>query len=324
MPPDALNQPSEKEFLRIPSSVIMAGHATGFDIYIREPHRFVLFASGHIAIGTEATAKIKESNLAYLYILKKDQELYADHITKNLSHFVATKTMKTEEKAKLLYETASTVMEAIFKKPDTPKAILSAKSIATNIMGSIMSDSKAFISLVRVSNYDYYTYTHCINVALYSIGIGKFLDMSNVEIEVLAHAGILHDIGKSKIDPAITNKVGILTETEYKTMQKHTVFGYELLRALGEKDPRVLGAIRGHHEKLDGSGYPDKLNGSQIPYFAQILAVADIFDALNTKRSYKDPISSFDALKLMKNKMSAHLNQKILDSFIRCMHGELR
>jgi putative nucleotidyltransferase with HDIG domain len=324
MPPDGVSQLDEKEFLRIPSSVLTTGNAIGFDIYIREPHRFVLFASGHIDIGQEAITKIKESNLAYLYIHKKDQEQYVEHITKNLGRFVSTKSINAQEKAKLLYETASTVMEAIFKKPDTPKAILSAKSVATNIMGSIMSDSKAFISLVRVSNYDYYTYTHCINVSLYSIGIGKFLDMSNAEIEILAHAAILHDIGKSKIDPAITNKADILTDAEYKIMQKHTIFGYELLRALGEKDPRVLGAIRGHHEKLDGSGYPDRLEGSQIPYFAQILAVADIFDALNTKRSYKDPISSFEALRLMKNKMSAHLNQSILDSFIRCMHGELR
>jgi len=315
---------NEKEFQRIHSSVLIAGRATGYDIYLREPRRFVLFASGNLAIDAEAMTKIKESNLAYLYIKKTDQELYTDYVTKNLSHFVAAKTIKTEEKAKLLYDTASTVMESVFTKPDTPKSIISAKNIATNIMGSIMSDPKAFVSLVRVSSYDYYTYTHCINVALYSIGIGKFIGMSDSELEVLAHAGILHDIGKSKIDPAITNKPDILTEAEYKQMQKHTILGYDLLKTLGERDPRVLGAIRGHHERLDGTGYPDKLSGSHIPYFAQILAVADIFDALNTKRSYKDPVSTFEALRMMKNKMSAHLNQTVLDSFIRCMHGELK
>ena len=89
---------------------------------------------------------------------------------------------------------------------------------------------------------------------------------------------------------------------------------------LGITDERILSGIRHHHEKLTGDGYPDKLKGDEISYFARIIGVCDVFDALTTKRSYKDPMSTFESIKLMKEAMKGHLDFDIVNSLIRMLH----
>ena len=130
-------------------------------------------------------------------------------------------------------------------------------------------------------------------------------------------ASILHDLGKSCVDPNIINKNGKLTKSEFEEIKQHPVYGYDLALNMGITDKRILSGIRSHHEKLDGSGYPDGLKDQQIPLFARIIAVCDVFDALTTKRSYKDAMKSFEAIKLMKEQMSNHLDMKLVNALIQ-------
>ena len=173
---------------------------------------------------------------------------------------------------------------------------------------------------MNVTSYDYYTYTHCVDVTIYSLSLGKTLRLSKAELEDLGTSAILHDIGKSKIDYDIVNKKGRLTDEEFTAMKQHPVFGYDIALENGITDERILSGIRHHHEKLDGYGYPDKLKKEDLTMFAQIIAVADIFDALTTKRSYKEAFTSFDALMLMKKEMSTQLNEQILSNFIKLLY----
>jgi HD-GYP domain-containing protein (c-di-GMP phosphodiesterase class II) len=102
-------------------------------------------------------------------------------------------------------------------------------------------------------------------------------------------------------------------------MKKHPVYGHEIAITMGITDNRILTGIRHHHEKMYGGGYPDNLSGEAISQFARIIGICDVFDALTTKRSYKDPMSSFEALKLMKDTMKEHLDVEMINSFIRML-----
>jgi HD-GYP domain-containing protein (c-di-GMP phosphodiesterase class II) len=135
-------------------------------------------------------------------------------------------------------------------------------------------------------------------------------------------AAVLHDLGKSKIDYEIINKNGKLSDEEFAHMKCHPAFGHEIALKLGIDDERILSGIRHHHEKIQGGGYPDNLKGEQISYFARIIGVCDVFDALSTKRSYKDPMSSFESLLLMKQQMSEHLDMDIVNAFIKMLHKQ--
>lgn len=130
-------------------------------------------------------------------------------------------------------------------------------------------------------------------------------------------SALLHDLGKSRVDPKITNKKGRLTEDEFDEMKHHPLYGHTIALKIGIRDNRILDGIRHHHEKLDGSGYPDGLMGNSITLFARIIAVCDVFDALSTQRSYKERMSSYDTLLLMKKTMQHHLDMVLVDSFIK-------
>jgi HD-GYP domain-containing protein (c-di-GMP phosphodiesterase class II) len=117
----------------------------------------------------------------------------------------------------------------------------------------------------------------------------------------------------------IINKNGKLTDMEFDEMKTHPAQGHAIALKLGLTDERILSGIRHHHEKIEGGGYPDGIKGDEISQFARIIGVCDVFDALSTKRSYKDPMSSFESLGLMKQQMRGHLDMSLVDSFIKML-----
>ncbi len=149
-----------------------------------------------------------------------------------------------------------------------------------------------------VEQRDKYTGLHCERLAAYSIALGRALGLSKAEQLTLYRGGYLHDIGKVSIPDNILFKRGLLNEEEWKIMRLHTIRGEEICRPMKSLAP-VLPIIRNHHERWDGTGYPDSLAGENIPLLARILQVADIYDALTTARTYKPAFSHEDAVQIM-------------------------
>jgi putative two-component system response regulator len=149
-----------------------------------------------------------------------------------------------------------------------------------------------------VEQRDKSTGMHCERLAAYSISLGRALGLSRQDQLALYRGGYLHDIGKISIPDSILFKRGLLTDEEWQTMRLHTIRGEEICRTMKSLAP-VLPIIRSHHERWDGSGYPDRLKGDEIPLLARILQVADIYDALTTARSYKPAFSHEHAIEIM-------------------------
>ena len=142
---------------------------------------------------------------------------------------------------------------------------------------------------------DAYTEGHCQRLAQYATELGMMLDLPDEDLEALARGGYFHDIGKIALPDAILLKPGALTREEFERVKEHPVVGYKLfvdLRAL----IRLRVIVRHHHERLDGSGYPDGLRGDEIPLLAQIIGVVDVYDAMTTNRPYRSARSSEEAL----------------------------
>jgi putative two-component system response regulator len=159
-------------------------------------------------------------------------------------------------------------------------------------------------SLARsIEGKDPYTYGHCERLMNYSVSLGEHLCLPEEQIIALRRAGIVHDIGKVAVPDAILLKPGKLTPEEWKLMQEHPVVGERICAPL-KSFRAVLPIIRHHHEKLDGSGYPDGLRGDGIPVTARILQVVDVYDALTTKRPYKAALSMIEALQIMNQEVA--------------------
>ena len=147
---------------------------------------------------------------------------------------------------------------------------------------------QAFASTVEAK--DKYTCGHGLRVADYSVEIGRRAGLSISDRQTLYAAGLLHDIGKIGVPDSIINKVGKLTDEEYDIMKMHPVIGSDILSTITEMPELSIGA-RYHHERYDGSGYPDGLRGDDIPVLAQIIAVTDAYDAMTSNRSYRKLLS---------------------------------
>ena len=133
---------------------------------------------------------------------------------------------------------------------------------------------------------DTYTNGHSNRVADYSKQIALRMGKPKIEIDDIHNIALLHDVGKVSIPRSILNKPGKLTPTEYETIKNHTVSGYEILKTISEMPALSVGA-RWHHERYDGSGYPDGMRGQDIPEIARIISVADCYDAMTSDRSYR-------------------------------------
>ena len=156
------------------------------------------------------------------------------------------------------------------------------------------------VLLKALSIRDSYTEGHSKRVAVYSFLIGKVLGLSDKILERIYIGAFLHDIGKIGIPDAILLKPTVLTPIEKKLVQKHPVLGFELLKDRKNNLPCVLDIILKHHERLDGSGYPLGLTYKEIPYYVNIVSIADVFDALTTERPYKTALSLDKALSVIK------------------------
>ena len=149
-----------------------------------------------------------------------------------------------------------------------------------------------------VEHRDRYTGLHCERLAAYSIALAQALGLNRKDQLALYRGGYLHDIGKVAIPDSILFKRGLLNDDEWKTMRLHTIRGEEICKPMKTLAP-VLPIIRSHHERWDGTGYPDGLKGEGIPLLARILQVADIYDALTTSRPYKPAFTHDHAVQLM-------------------------
>jgi putative two-component system response regulator len=154
-----------------------------------------------------------------------------------------------------------------------------------------------------IEHRDKYTGGHCQRLARYSVSLGLALGLPRPQLLALHRGGFLHDIGKVAVPDAILFKPGRLDEHEWTLMRGHTVKGEEICRPMKSLAP-VLPVIRSHHERWDGSGYPDGLRGEQIPLVARILQVADIYDALTTVRPYKAAFSQAEALGVLDDEVN--------------------
>jgi putative nucleotidyltransferase with HDIG domain len=179
---------------------------------------------------------------------------------------------------------------------------------------------KAFLSAVKSLVYaleakDVYTSGHSERVTKMAVEIAEAMGLSGLEVERIRLAGILHDVGKIGVPESILNKPGRLEKHEYEIVKTHSELGEKILRSV-ITDNEILQAIRHHHERYDGSGYPDRLSGTNIPKAARILAVADAYDAMTSDRPYRRAMSCLQACAELENGIGSQFDPEITTVFL--------
>ncbi len=172
---------------------------------------------------------------------------------------------------------------------------------------------------------DGYTHRHSERVAAFASRIAQEMEVSEDEIEMVQLAALLHDVGKIGVPESILNKPGRLTEEEFAHMRRHPLFGLKILSHI--RSPRfrgILPAVRSHHERWDGNGYPDGLARDEIPMIGRILAVADFLDALTSDRAYRDGLDFDQVVMMIEEGAGEHFDPAVAEAAVELhSRGEL-
>ncbi|MGN0666428.1 MAG: HD-GYP domain-containing protein [Huintestinicola sp.] len=185
------------------------------------------------------------------------------------------------------------------------------------LIDELASKKDILINIADIKMYDDYTFHHSLSVAIMSIAIGLELGLDKKQLYDLGIAGLLHDIGKVSIPIEIINKKGRLTDEEFNIVKMHPVYAATHLRDRKLVSQDCYMGIISHHEKYDGTGYPFKLSGGNIPFYGRILAVGDVYDALTSHRPYRKPSPPNEAIEFIMGGYGTHFDTKIVDAFLR-------
>ncbi len=193
-----------------------------------------------------------------------------------------------------------------------------AQEVVTQMMDSVSRHPDALIWFTNLKNRDEYTAIHSMNVCMLSLSLATFIGADEDTVKEIGVGALLHDVGKIKIPLEVLNKPGKLTDEEYALMKKHPEFGVEILHDSPDLSPDSIDVVLSHHERMNGSGYPNKLVGRQISYYSQLVAVADVYHAMTSDRVYQKGRSPAEALKLMLG-FEGDFNVELLSQFVQCI-----
>ncbi len=188
--------------------------------------------------------------------------------------------------------------------------------LVNEIVESVDRNSDALLSLCRLKIADEYTYMHSVSVCALMVSLGRQLGLDDAMCRDAGLAGLLHDLGKAKMPQDIINKPGKLTDDEFTIIKSHPVKGHEMLLESGVDNDRVLDVCRHHHERVDGRGYPDKLDEASISLIARMSAVCDVYDAVTSNRPYKAGWDPAEAIAQMAS-WKGHFDSVVLQTFVK-------
>lgn len=187
------------------------------------------------------------------------------------------------------------------------------------MIDSIIRNDDAMSWLTRMKKKDDYIYDHSIASSVWALIFGKHLGLDREDLEVLGTGAVFLDVGKTKIPNELLRKSSRLTPDEVTLMRQHVEFGIEIVSKIHGIDPRVIEMVAGHHERYNGTGYPNGVSGTELPVFARIAGIVDAYDAMTTPRPYADTMSTYDAIRQLQNLSGVEYPEEVVEQFVQAI-----
>jgi len=191
-----------------------------------------------------------------------------------------------------------------------------ATQVVNTMRDLVLADESALLGLALLKNYDDYTYTHSVNVAIFALAFGRFQGLDGEDLQRVGLAGLLHDLGKVRTAESIVKKPGTLTSEEFRIMQRHPELGAEIVEQMQGIDVETGDLVLHHHVRADGTGYPRLRAGQEIHPHGQIVAIADCYDALTTTRSYQKARHPSEAVQMLRQLGGTAYDRAQIEAFV--------
>ena len=298
-------------YIRFDLSTIAIGDVVPFNICIKKENNYVIIIEAGTLLDETLYAKLQ--NHQNLYISSEDEQKQILSC-ESLRYYIRHNINNHQKRVALLYDVTSGLFNIFINSQENKINANCVELIMKSIILLIKNDKKFIKNTMPYLRDEDLLENHSLHVAIYSITLGYALKYPDAKLIQLGTAAFLHDTGLKKIDTDIIRKEAKLNEQESQIVQKHCKYSVEIIKQNKILDPYILDAVMHHHERYDGSGYPNGLKKNDISDFASILAICDVFDALTSHRPHRKSFSSFEALKLMMrdSEMINQFNQQYL------------
>ena len=223
------------------------------------------------------------------------------------------------QRARAILSKGKTAVTSMFHEARMGKAISvsDAEPLVDEISNSIARNPEAFLNLARLKNVDDYTYMHSVAVCGLMIALGKQLGLEGQDLKNAGVAGLMHDVGKALIPNDVLNKPGKLTDEEFEIIKTHPRKGSEILNVATGANDVALDVCLHHHERVDGTGYPERISGDTLTLFARMGAVCDVYDALTSNRCYKNGWEPAETIRKMAEWRNGHFDERVFQAFVK-------
>lgn len=304
-----------EKYMKIRLNSLPPAQPIPFDLYVSIGGRFVHYLRAGDKLKAAKIASFEKKAPESFYIVAANRAAYQKFVRDGL----LSEQLDTKQKALILRESTMVLVEELFERPDIETALSDARQVVEDFIDFMDSDASAMANLIGLSSHDFYTYNHSLDVSIYSLGLGHAVGFKGKDLHELGLGGLFHDIGKRHIPLEIICKTSALTEEEWALMQKHPQYGLVILDE-HKSSGNIKACAFEHHESMAGNGYPQQLQAVEIHPMAKVVAVADTYDALTTKRSYNDPMRPTEAIEFMAGKLKAKYDPEVMKALMAIFH----
>lgn len=292
-------------------NTIKVGEIVPYNICIKKSEEYVIIIEAGTLISETLHTKLQKQEALYIAKADETKQILS---CESLKYYIRHNRDNPKKRVELLYDVTEQLFEIFMNHPENKIHANCVTLIIKSIIYLIKHDTNfARNTMPHFINNDALV-NHSLHVAIYALILGNKLQFTDEQLLQLGTSALLHDVGLKKIDHSVITKSTQLSEAESKNVQQHPKYSVEIIEQNKIHDPYILDAVMHHHERYDGSGYPNHLAKNDISDFASILAICDVFDALTSARPHRKQYSSFEALRMMMkdSEMVNQFNQKYL------------
>ena len=300
---------------------LQIGMTTALDVYPHDGGHGIPLVRKNTGLNSYMIRELQERGVRFVYIKdRSDNTTSANHVFKvhprNLYVPKPKPIIGTELRGSAVARLQSVFQAALTGEIHPSSQIVKhIDEVVEHLVDSI--DQKSLVNIEDLKSYDEYTYHHSLSVAVLAIAIGQHFGYQRTELKRLGKCAIMHDIGKTAVPVEIINKPSNLDEDEYNLVKGHSSAGYDYLFNGNIGDDKMWAGVLGHHEKVDGTGYPFKLRGDDIPIWSRIISVADVYDALTSVRPYRSPMQPAEAIEYIMGGVGSSFDYDVVSSFVK-------
>ncbi|MCK4257505.1 MAG: HD-GYP domain-containing protein [Halanaerobiales bacterium] len=251
--------------------------------------------------------RLIEFGINYVYI--------NDELSEGIAIEDIIKDETRQKSKKIIKDTLNSRLNNIFYITETQVANI--QNVVYDMVDEISQSDEVIVNLLDIKAYDSYTFSHSVNVTVLSLILGKALYYTREQLIKLGIGALLHDFGKTMIPLEILNKPDKLTDEEFEIVKEHSRLGYERLKDQTLISPLSRAVILSHHEKVDGTGYPKGLKNDEIHDYAKIVAIADVFDSLNSDRVYRKRWPTYKIVDFILSNVDKHFEKQFVNKFLK-------